>query len=208
MQLLEIDLNTQCNFSGIIGLTGGIGSGKSVIARILRCNGLTVYDCDSEAKKLMANDFEVKEKLIGCLGPEVFLNDGTLNKQWIAGKIFSDFSYRDEVNAIVHQAVREDIIKNARKNNKFPLFIESAILATARLVNFCQQIWVVTAPKELRIERVAGRDGLKREEILKRIDAQDKEFENLPHDKVLEIENDGNTPVLYKVLYNAGIIKE
>ena len=93
----------------IIGITGGIGSGKSVVSRILRCCGFTVYDCDSEAKKLMTCNYMVKDCLINLFGDSVYHPSGELNKTLIADKLFSDNDIRVQVNAIVHRAVRNDI---------------------------------------------------------------------------------------------------
>ena len=182
-----------------IGLTGGIGAGKSIVARILRCNGFTVYDCDSEAKHLMVTLDEIKESLKSRLGNDIYRNDGNLDRKKLAGMIFSSVTIRTFVNNVVHSAVKKDIEKR-RAAVKGLFFIESAILAGSGISQICDKIWIVTASEKERIKRVSQRDNLSKEEISKRIMAQEKEFELLPSEKSLILNNDSNSPLLMEVL--------
>ena len=189
----------------VIGLTGGIGSGKSVISRILRCNGKFVYDCDYEANWLMTHDITLKNELISILGSQAYNDDSSLNRKFISGKLFSDPEIRKSINISVHSAVKEDILKKINSSiNEF--FIESAILATSGLDSLCDKIWLITAPEEIRIERIRARDSLTFSEIRSRIESQKEELALLPKSKIKEIKNDGKSPLLLKVLELTGFL--
>ena len=135
----------------IIGITGGIGSGKSTIARELVKRGYTVYDCDQEAKRIIAENSDVQQEIIDLLGEESFV-DGIYNTTYVAKRVFEDSHLLAALNAIVHPAVGLDIMK--RK----PDFVESAILYESGLDILCDRIIVVDAPEEIRIARTIGRD--------------------------------------------------
>lgn len=182
-----------------IGITGGIGSGKSVVSRVLRCNGFKVYDCDASAKILMKTQKEVKHALTSRFGARVYLETGELNKNLLSQLIFSDESNRDYINRIVHKAVREDI-KEIKKNTKGIFFIETAIPMTGKIDQFCDQIWIVEASEKTRIERVEKRDKINKEEILKRIEAQRSELEGLENEEVLRLKNNAESPLLREIL--------
>lgn len=181
-----------------IGITGGIGAGKSVVSRVLRCNGFVVYDCDSEAKYLMVTDNSLKESLTKRLGKGIYLNNGELNKEKLADLIFNDSDIRNFVNGKVHTAVRNDILNKAKFLKEF--FIESAILATGGIAPYCEQIWVVTAPLEERISRVIRRDKTSTEEIERRILSQKKELELLKNEPVITLDNDNHHSLLKVIL--------
>lgn len=182
-----------------VGITGGIGSGKSVVSRILRCNGYQVYDCDSNAKFLMNSDPGLKMELKRRLGKDIYTEDGQLDRKKMANLLFTDEAVRKFVNKIVHEAVRKDILYKREKSKKL-FFIESAILVTGGISDFCKQIWIVTAPKSIRIRRVELRDKMDREEIEKRMESQQKELSLLDKQKTIILENDGEHPILVKVL--------
>ena len=182
-----------------IGITGGIGVGKSVVSRLLRCNGFDVYDCDSEAKHLMVSDPRIKESLISQIGEDVYYSDGSINRGKLAEILFKDHNIRNFVNKIVHQAVRDDI---ERRRNLIEglFFIESAIIATAKIDKMCSQVWIIQAPLEERINRVINRDNTDIDSIRKRMDAQEIEFTLLKGDDTLMIENGDNTPLMLIIL--------
>jgi len=133
------------------GITGGIGSGKSTIAKALIERGYTVYDCDKEAKRIIAEDEEVRKAIVALLGDESFV-DGRYNTAYVAKRVFEDRTLLEQLNGIVHPAVRKDIL------NKQPEFIESAILYEAGLADLCERVIVVEAPEEVRIARTIARD--------------------------------------------------
>ena len=181
-----------------IGITGGIGSGKSVVSRILRCNGYKVYDCDSEAKRIMVDDPGVKKHLREIAGEYVYNASGFINRKYLADLIFANRELLNKVNGVVHAAVRKDF-ERFRAENKGIVFIESAILVTGKLTGYCEKIWLIEAPLTIRIERIMTRDHLSREEIMKRIETQSQEFESLPADRTIILHNDGEKPLLDKV---------
>lgn len=188
----------------MICITGGIGSGKSVVSRVLRLNGFAVYDCDTEARRLMEENVIVREEITGILGPEAYVpgvshgKEVRLNRSFVASAIFNDDKLRNMVNAVVHRAVREDFIRFATLSNG-TVFCETAIPVTSRIDRICDRIWIVTAPEEVRIERVKLRNSLSEDEIKKRIATQRDEFESLPKDKLIEIKNGNNDPVLPRI---------
>lgn len=139
----------------IIGLTGGIGSGKSYIARALAKRGFTVYDCDREAKRIIAQNHDVQAAIIELLGKEAFVN-GKYNTAYVAKRVFAEPKLLEGLNKIVHPAVGKDI-RNLRDSKEI-LFVESAILLESGLDQLCDKVVVVTAPEETRIARTIGRD--------------------------------------------------
>lgn len=183
----------------IIGITGGIGSGKSVVSRILRLNGLTVYDCDMEARLLMENDPVVRENLVKILGDDTYHPTGKLNRQHVSSCIFSDKELLKRVNEVVHEAVR-DHFRRFICSLRRPVFCESAILVTSGLDTLCDRIWLVEAPEAERVSRVVKRSGLEESEIRQRMKSQEKEFDFRSKDKRVElIDNSGRTSLLERI---------
>lgn len=180
-----------------IGITGGIGAGKSIVSRLLRLKGFTVYDCDSAARSLMEQDPEVRNALIELLGTDAF-QDNHLNRQFVAERIFGDKELRERVNKVVHKAVREDFLRMADREEG-AVFIESAIPVTGGLVPLMDEIWVVEADEATRIERVKKRNGLSEEQIAARINSQQREFDSLPAEKTRYIDNDGDSSLILAV---------
>ena len=182
----------------VIGITGGIGSGKSVVSRVLRCNGFNVYDCDSEAKRLMTNDLQLREALINELGENIYLKDGNLNKQKLSQLLYTDKHVRNFINKNVHSAVRRDLKEKIDSSSDF-FFIESAILATGGITSICEAIWLVRSEVNERIKRVELRDGLSKEEIQRRFLAQQEELSLLPGNKVKIIKNDIHSSLINQI---------
>lgn len=186
----------------IIGLTGGIGSGKSTIARELEKQGFAVYDCDREAKRIIAEKKDVQTAIIKLLGEEAFAN-GHYNTAYVAQRVFDKKELLEQLNKIVHPAVKEDIIRQTSAVRL--LFVESAILCEAGLDSLCDKIVVVEAPEEVRIERVIARDykgDASLENINKvraRVRAQENAYASIPQQKRLTIINDGQTPIAHLV---------
>lgn len=180
-----------------IGITGGIGAGKSLVAEIIKAMGYPVYNSDERAKELTESNPKIKEGLIHLFGEEIYQND-TLNKFALAQAIFSDESLREKVNALIHPIVREDFNLWTLAQNNSLVFNESAILfETGSFKNF-DAIILVYAPKELRIKRIMKRDNCSENEVLKRMNSQfsDEEKYQLTEFRVL---NDEQTPLLVQV---------
>lgn len=197
------------NCRPIIGITGGIGSGKSVVSRILRLLGYEVYDCDSEARLIMERSAEIRESLISRFGSEVVNQEGTLNRRHIADRVFGNAEELKWLNSIVHKAVREDVARRAELTAEgdrslpngatVPLFVESAILATSGLAGMCCEVWLVDAPEGVRLERAMGRDGASRQEIKRRMEAQKTETDALAAYSVCRIDNSGCRSLLGQI---------
>ena len=151
----------------LIGLTGGIGSGKSTIARALAARGFAVYDCDREAKRIIAENPAVQQQIIALFGEEAFV-DGVYNTQYISKCVFSSpppggaGGGLQALNAIIHPAVKEDILsspfRGTKRGSRGLLFIESAILFESGLDALCDRIIIVDAPEDIRIARTIARD--------------------------------------------------
>ncbi|AIM62063.1 dephospho-CoA kinase [Cellulophaga geojensis KL-A] len=155
----------------IVGLTGGIGSGKSTAAKMFADLGVPVYNSDTEAKKLMHTSANVKEQIIQLLGAEAYKN-GFLNREYIAQKVFSKANLLEQLNAIVHPAVRIHFLEWTEKQNAPYVIQESAIIFENNNQDFYDYIILVTAPLEVRIDRILKRDNTTREKILSRMDNQ------------------------------------
>ena len=141
-----------------IGITGGIGSGKSTIANELAKRGFVIYDCDREAKRVITEDTNVQKAIIGLLGEEAFV-DGKYNTAYVSQRVFADKALLEALNQIVHPAVKNDIkAKSQQLTANSCIFVESAILYEAGMDTLCDKVIVVEAPEEIRIARTIHRD--------------------------------------------------
>lgn len=155
----------------IIGLTGGIGSGKTTVGKWFAENGIPVYDSDTEAKLLIKENDELRLKISSILGDEAYV-DGVYNRKFVAAKVFSNPRLLEKLNEIVHPAVFEHF-HNWVKNQKSEFIIkEAAILFESGSYKDCDLIISVVAKEELRIERVVKRDGLDSNQVRDRIRTQ------------------------------------
>ena len=179
-----------------IGLTGGIGSGKSTIAKVLEKMGYPVFYADLEAKKIYHEDPVLKENLIQIIGQEVFVN-GQLNTKLLAEKLFSNTQLKDHVAALVHPIVREAFVSWVKLQKASLVFNEAAILfETGAYQNFDANLLVV-APAQLRIERVIKRDALNEDQVQARIAQQWSDEQKMKLTPYL-IHNDGR-PLLVQI---------
>ncbi len=153
------------------GITGGIGSGKSYVCRVLEKMGYPVYYSDNESKRLTAASPVIRQGLIGLLGEEVFRGD-ELNKPFLASRIFQDDHIREQVNQLIHPVVRADFHAWAERQNSPVVFNEAAILIETGAYKTLDVTILVTADKELRIQRTMQRDHISREEVLARMSKQ------------------------------------
>jgi dephospho-CoA kinase len=177
----------------IVGLTGGIGSGKSVIAKQLREMGFAVYDTDSEAKRLIIEDTSVRKQMEELFGKEVY-TDGVYQTALVAQRVFSNKALLLQLNAIVHPAVKADILRWAEANKNDILFVECAILYQAGFHTICNKVVAVTAPEEVRINRVIARDHTTIDKVRARMRAQEAEKDILHADLV--VNNDGKIEIM------------
>ena len=180
-----------------IGITGGIGSGKSYVCQRLRARGYEVYDCDNAAKRLMRTSSEIRQQLTALIGPDTYVDD-QLNKAVVAKFLLISEDNAHAIDAIVHPAVFRDFETSGMK------WMESAILYESGAYRLVDKTIVVTAPEEVRIQRVMQRDGISREKVLEWMARQ------LPQKEIrrkadFEIVNDGETNIeqqLNKILRN------
>ncbi|MBR5069063.1 MAG: dephospho-CoA kinase [Bacteroidales bacterium] len=162
----------------LIAITGGIGSGKSVVSQLLRTMGFTVYDCDERAKWVMTNDEQLRNELCTLFGPDTYLpaSNGTweLNKPYLSDIIFSSADALTKMNACVHPAVWRDMQHQLMTEIRDRFFFESAILYESGFdhLSLPDEVWTVSAPLELRIHRAMQRDNAPRKKILSRIASQ------------------------------------
>lgn len=168
----------------IIGIAGGIGSGKSVVSRMLRLMGHSVYDCDAEARRLMEGDAGILDFIVREISPEAVTEVGgerNIDRRILADVIFSDAAKRHSLDAVVHAVVREDVERRARALLPgTPLFVESAILASGGLAAMCRRIWMVETPdREIRLKRIIIRSGCSREDAEARMRSQADEASKL-----------------------------
>ena len=166
-----------------VAITGGIGSGKSYVCLCLAEHGIRVYDCDSSAKRLMRSSRTIRRQLTQLVGEDAYI-DGKLNKAAIANYLMQSDEHTRRVNAIVHPAVGRDFLRSGMT------WMECAILFESGFERYVDRVVCVTAPAEVRIQRVMARDGISREKALEWMSKQ------LPQEEVLarsdfEIINDG-----------------
>jgi dephospho-CoA kinase len=157
-----------------IGITGGIGSGKSVISRILRLLNYPVYDSDFWAKELMNNNPNIQQALTKRFGHETYQNN-TLNRPFLAKQIFNNEDARLFVNSIVHPIVSQHFLDWAENQNTKLVFIESAILFSSGLDKIIDTTIFVDAPQQIRLQRAKLRDNSTDTAILARINSQSQE---------------------------------
>ena len=171
-----------------IGITGGIGSGKSYVSRLLEARGYAVYDCDSAAKRLIASSPYIRRRLTALIGPHTYLADGSLNKSAVAQFLLASEENADAIDRIVHPAVFSDFRKSGLD------WMESAIIYESGIYRLVDRVIVVTAPREVRLQRIMQRDGISRRQAQQWISRQ------WPQQKVrrladYEIVNDGRQDI-------------
>lgn len=158
-----------------IGITGGIGSGKSYIAHLLEQRGIPLYDTDREAKRLIVTHPQIREELSALLGAEVFHADGTLNKPLVASYLFSSPEHAGHINQIIHPCVYKDFLAWADRQAASGVEVvamESAILFESGFQTAVDYVVMVYAPLDLRIKRAMQRDSASEAQIRARISAQ------------------------------------
>ena len=154
-----------------IGITGGIGCGKSTVCRLLEQYGAAVYDSDAEAKRLMNSDENLRKSLIETFGQECYNAEG-LNRAYLAGRVFGDKEQLQRLNSIVHPAVKADFRRWAEEQSAPYVILESAILFDAGFQSEVDATLAVLAPLPERVRRAMERDGAEREAVMSRISNQ------------------------------------
>lgn len=181
-----------------IGITGGIGSGKSVVSKILSLLNIPIYLSDDEAKHLTATDETIRRELTDLLGDELY-QGGILNKQKLANYLFASSENSENVNAIIHPQVKQDFRRWCTRHSSSPFVaMESAILFESGFDSEVDVVVMVYAPQEVRIQRAMMRDAASRKQIEQRIQNQmDDEAKRAKADYT--IINDDKTPLIPQV---------
>lgn len=191
----------------LIAVTGGIGSGKSMVSRLVQVMGYETYDCDSRAKSLMTGNAMVRQQLTEAFGKETYHDDGSLNTAHLSAVVFRDADALSRLNGIVHPATAQDMMAWAQEqaaSGAKCCFVETALLRTAGLDRLVDEVWHVTAPTEVRIERVTVRSGLTADQVKERIQAQQNEERIADGEHVLV--NDNHSALLPQVIKLLAVI--
>lgn len=155
----------------VVGLTGGIGSGKTTVGRMFKKLGVPVYNSDKEAKKLMRSSKKIRKAIKELLGDESY-SVNKLNKEFVANKVFNNKDLLEQMNAIVHPAVRKHFSKWVKKQETPYVIQEAAIIFENSMHEFYDKVILVTAPKTIRIERLKARDASSESQIKARMKNQ------------------------------------
>lgn len=179
-------------------ITGGIGSGKSMVSQMLRVMGYPVYDCDSQAMRLINEDAQLRHEIIALLGPQAYDQQGNYNRSWVSGQVFAHRDLLQRLNGCVHPAVARDIEQWAQRHNSTLVFVETALLRQSGLIVTADAVWRVTAPESLRVSRVMQRSALTEQEVMQRIVAQQQREAPYPDEHI--IVNDERRPLLPQII--------
>lgn len=183
-----------------VGITGGIGSGKTTVCLIFESLGVPVFYADDEAKKLYTED-HIRDRIREMLGEQAYTDKGKVDRRFIASRIFADPKLREQLNALIHPEVRKKYLRWEQEvKEQYPYNLrEAAILIESGAYKDCDRIVVITAPEELRIRRVIDRDGVEEETVRSRISAQMSDRERLEYAH-REIVNDGQQLLIPQVI--------
>jgi dephospho-CoA kinase len=189
-----------------VGLTGGIGSGKTTVGRIFRTMGIPVFEADAEGRRLMAHDAALQRSIVERFGARV-VNENGIDRATLAGIVFQDTEALKELNALIHPAVRAAFDRWAREQRAPYVMMEAAVLAESGGHRTLDAIVVVSAPEPIRIRRVMQRDEVPEEAVRARLANQVSEAERLAiADHV--IHNDDSRLVIPQVLeVHAALLK-
>ena len=182
-----------------IGLTGGIGSGKSTIAQAIKHIGYPVYIADKEAARLMDSHPDIRKDITERLGANCYTSEGHINKPVLAQIIFENKEALEEVNRIVHPRVMEAFEQWAAMQSASLVFCETAILYESRLERYFDAVICVTAPEEVRVRRVMERDCCELKDVMARVRNQMDEDEKCQRANFV-IYNDGEHMAIPQVL--------
>ena len=192
--MLLTDNKADRNRRHLVAIAGGIGAGKSVVSSMLRAIGFEVYDCDARAKLLMDSDDDIKNQIAEKISPNAIRCDRSIDRRELAAVVFNQSDKLECLNRIVHGAVKSDLALWASGLNI--AFVETAFLYQSVLDRVVDEVWIVDAPKEVRIERVIKRNSISVAEVEARIESQDSFKPSAPHQAIRRIINDGFVAVL------------
>ncbi|NEN22675.1 dephospho-CoA kinase [Cryomorpha ignava] len=183
----------------VIGLTGGIGAGKSLVAKIFESLGVPVFNADLEGREILNSSAEVRKQIIDAFGESAY-SGSQANRPFLAVRVFKDEALREKLNAIVHPAVADAFDLWISKSESMPYVLkEAAITFETGLYKSLDGVILVTAPKDVRISRVMKRDGVTENQVLDRMAAQWSDGDKLKLSDY-QIDNDGKTLIIPQVL--------
>ncbi len=163
-----------------VGITGGIGSGKSFVAKLFELYGIPIYYADKEAKRLMFRDKSLKAAIKDLLGSSAYHKNGRVNRPNIASRIFADKKLLKSMNELVHPAVKRDFLNWAAEQNAPYVIEESAIIFENGLEKGFDKVILVIADQEVRIRRVMKRDKVLKEQVIARMKQQYPDEKKVP----------------------------
>ena len=179
------------NNKKIIGLTGGIGSGKTTVAKFIEEMGFPVYYSDDRAKEIVNDDEVLKNNIKELLGEEAYDENGFYNRKYVSGIVFNDDEMRLQLNALIHPAVKIDFENWVENQNSEFVFKETALLFELKLNESCYKSVLVTADDNIRIKRVMDRDQKTYREIEAIIDKQMPEKDKIKRAEFVIYNNEG-----------------
>ncbi len=186
----------------LIGLTGGIGAGKSTVSNYLIEKGYPVLDADKVAREIVEPGTETLKKLADVFGKDIINLDGSLNRAGLAKIVFSDPEKKERLDEIMHDKVIEILLSRAKKIIQPIVFIDVPLLYESGMDKYVDQVWLVDAHEEIRIERVVDRDGSKRSDVEKRMFFQMDSEEKISKSHVV-LDNSKDKEYLYTQINDA-----
>jgi dephospho-CoA kinase len=174
----------------VIGLTGGIGSGKTTVARVFMSEGIPVFDADAEAIALYASDEALLTEVVALFGNDILLDDGTLNRRALAARVFNEAEALKKLNALVHPRVATKFAQWKKLQPSSYVLREAAILFESGSNTDCDAVIVVTAPENVRIRRVMDRNGISEDEVRARMMRQWSEEELIKRADAIIVNDD------------------
>jgi dephospho-CoA kinase len=183
----------------IIGITGGIGSGKSTVCQIFKILGIPVFEADPVAKNLINSNAEIRNGLIQLFGREIYGSDNRINRKMLANLIFNDDNLLQQVNLMVHPAVRNEFTKWMKTQDSEYIIHEAAILFESGFYKMMDYTILVSSPEEMRIDRVTKRENITPEMVRERMAKQwtDEEKRKLA---TFELVNDNKKLIIPQIL--------
>lgn len=183
-----------------VGITGGIGAGKSVVCRLFELLGVPLYVSDDRAKWLTQHDASLKERIVGLLGEEAYTTEGTYNRSYVAGRVFGDAELLSKLNALIHPAVFQDYADWLNRQ-RFPYVVkEAALMKAAGQGNTLDWVLLVEAPLLVRIQRIQKRDPHRSLAEIEAIIAKQASDEQRREWADGIIQNDEHSPLIRQVL--------
>ena len=182
-----------------IGITGGIGSGKSTVCEVFKLLGVPVFEADTTAGKLINSDSEIRNNLIQLFGSEIYNSDKKINREKLANIIFNSDVELEKVNKVVHPAVRKEFMNWLKLQKTDYIIHEAAILIESGFYKMMDFTILVSAPEEMRIERVMRRNNLTRENVISRMEKQWSDVEKRKFATV-ELVNDNKNLLIPQII--------